>query len=150
MIERLTQTPESPRKKLSQTTSALYPELCAQYPSAIVQDFILQRAKDTEKDVTKFYYGSPNHGDQYWIYRGKSMFFNIPSNARLPDVQDEETSVDDIVRGLRTKNIALFTPSDVRNAKNLGEMPNLFKPDLENLYELVAKDGRNGIILLTK
>lgn len=138
------------RRELSRGIFALYPEWSSIFSDKEFERRLADRFRITEKDYRLSLSGSPNHGDQYWMYEGASPLFSIStSQGASADIKRETwVRIDDLMKSLRTDTIALFSPKAVRDAQNIFALPKAFRNDLARLEDCVAKDRQNGIILV--
>lgn len=137
------------RLEFSRKTSALYPEWSSLFSFQEFERLFFDRCRRYEKDSKMSLYGSPNHGDQRWLYDGASKLFSVSTTKSQPKIQEERwMRINNLFAWLTTDTIALFTPLDIRNANSILALPKAWKNDIANLDELVTKEGRNGIILI--
>lgn len=137
------------RLEFSRKNSALYPEWSSLFSFQEFERLFFDRCRRYEKDSKMSLYGSPNHGDQRWLYDGASKLFSVSTTESQPKIQEERwMRINNLFAWLTTDTIALFTPLDIRNANSILALPKAWKNDIANLDELVTKEGRNGIILI--
>ncbi len=140
------------RLELSQKTTALYPEFSKGWPDLTLERMFLRRSNIAQKGITIGLYGSPNHGEQKWTFEGPSKFYYVTNGEKgdQPVAEDNFVIIDRLFDNLRDGSIVLFTEYDVENAQRISALPKRFMLDSTPLKELVAKDKRNGIIVIPK
>ncbi len=129
--------------------SAFYPEWSSLFQAQEFERRFFARCRAFGKDSGMYLSGSPNHGDQWWTYKGESKLFSISNNDPKQSVKEEKwTRLDTLYKWLQTDTIALLTPRDVENANGIRALPIAFKTDASKLSGLVTREGQNGIILI--
>jgi hypothetical protein len=132
-------------------TSILYPAYMKYEIESEGGTFIFfNRAQLMGKDVSRKRYGSPNHGEYFWEYTGKSPLFEYKIEGDVASLQQQKNKVnlEGVVRRLQTDMIALFNWRDVEIANQLGLFPDALTKNLTEIKPWIAKEERNGIMLV--
>lgn len=137
------------RLEFSRKTSAFYPEWSTLLSKQELERRFFDRCKRYGKESGVNLAGSPNHGEQWWIYSGASKLFSLSSSRGTSDIIEQKwMRLDTLFSWLQKDTIALLVPNDIRNANSIAALPKAFRNEVTRLEELVTKSGRNGIILI--
>jgi len=137
------------RKVYSLRGPALFPEYYTSLSKNILSTLFFDRCKLAEKDSGEYMYGSPFHGEQKLLYKGRSEIYMLTEMSKI-EKPSWSTEVRDITTLLESGGSVLFTPEDVQAAKLLDILTYASGGILTLAKNVVAKDQLNGIILVPK